>query len=275
MSEDTAHCGECSFKIPIVEGIPILVKDFPGIEEAIREAVGAGRGQWYEGPQARQWTGPYRHHLIKRRRYVERVLQKYGSENRGKPVILDLGCGDGGNLSWLAPLAGDLYGSDYNLKRLLRAGQLPEKKNLFLADLSDYPALDDSFDVIFFNHVLEHIPDDERALAETRRILKPSGILILGVPNEGAFFWRLAYRLEPRTLALTDHVHFYTARSLSEKCRKIGFGIREVHPIGWGVPHWTLDSIIRGYKWIDDLFELIGRALLPAQATSLYLILHK
>ena len=69
-----------------------------------------------------------------------------------------------------------------------------------MADICDYPAEDDCFDVIFFNHVLEHIPDDVAALREVRRILKPGGLLVLGVPNEGAAFWQLAYRLQPKTM---------------------------------------------------------------------------
>jgi len=39
-----------------------------------------------------------------------------------------------------------------------------------------------AFDVVIASHVLEHIPDDNRALAELRRIIKPGGIAILPVP---------------------------------------------------------------------------------------------
>lgn len=159
--------------------------------------------------------------------------------------------------------------------RVLRALQVPEEKNLFLADITDYPTVDNAFDVIFFNHVLEHIPDDERALSEVYRILKPGGMVILGVPNEGVFFWQLAYKLQPRIRAITDHVHFYTVESLRAKCIKIDFKIKEIHHIGWGIPHWSLDSIIRGYKWVDDFFEIVGRTFFPFQATSLYAVLSK
>jgi SAM-dependent methyltransferase len=41
---------------------------------------------------------------------------------------------------------------------------------------------DDSFDAILCNHVLEHVPDDERAIRELRRVLRPGGWAILLVP---------------------------------------------------------------------------------------------
>lgn len=49
-------------------------------------------------------------------------------------------------------------------------------------DLQRLPFGDHSYNFIFASHVLEHIPDDEKALSEIRRILKPNGIAILPVP---------------------------------------------------------------------------------------------
>ncbi len=44
----------------------------------------------------------------------------------------------------------------------------------------EYP--DNSFDVIYCSHVLEHVADDRQALAEFRRVLSPDGVAILLVP---------------------------------------------------------------------------------------------
>jgi SAM-dependent methyltransferase len=49
-------------------------------------------------------------------------------------------------------------------------------------DLQNLPFADESFDFIFASHVLEHIPNDEKAISEIRRVLKPNGIAILPVP---------------------------------------------------------------------------------------------
>ncbi len=50
------------------------------------------------------------------------------------------------------------------------------------ADICDLPFKTASFDIVFCNHVLEHIPDDTKAMQELFRILKPNGYAILQVP---------------------------------------------------------------------------------------------
>ena len=49
-------------------------------------------------------------------------------------------------------------------------------------DITDIQYSDDTFDVILCSHVLEHVPEDRRALAEFFRVLKPGGWAILQVP---------------------------------------------------------------------------------------------
>ncbi len=49
-------------------------------------------------------------------------------------------------------------------------------------DLQDLPFDDASYDIVFASHVLEHIPDDNKAIEEIHRVLKPNGIAILPVP---------------------------------------------------------------------------------------------
>tara|TARA_B100000767_G_scaffold275765_1_gene315248 strand:- start:3549 stop:4304 length:756 start_codon:yes stop_codon:yes gene_type:complete len=50
------------------------------------------------------------------------------------------------------------------------------------ADLCDLPFKSNTYDLILCNHVLEHIPNDEKAIKEIYRILKPGGTAILQVP---------------------------------------------------------------------------------------------
>lgn len=49
-------------------------------------------------------------------------------------------------------------------------------------DLQALPFDDASYDFVFASHVLEHVPDDESAIAEIRRVLRPGGIAVLPVP---------------------------------------------------------------------------------------------
>lgn len=50
------------------------------------------------------------------------------------------------------------------------------------ADICALPFENDHYDLIFCNHVLEHIPDDQKAMKELYRILKKGGTLIAQVP---------------------------------------------------------------------------------------------
>jgi SAM-dependent methyltransferase len=49
-------------------------------------------------------------------------------------------------------------------------------------DITDIQYPEDSFDVVYCSHVLEHVPDDRQAMRELCRVLKPSGWAILLVP---------------------------------------------------------------------------------------------
>lgn len=54
------------------------------------------------------------------------------------------------------------------------------------ADLQHLPFLDASFDCCLCTEVLEHVPDDRRAVAELARVLRPGAILVVTVPSPPA-----------------------------------------------------------------------------------------
>jgi SAM-dependent methyltransferase len=57
--------------------------------------------------------------------------------------------------------------------------------DLVRVDVTDIPFPDDHFDVLVCNHVLEHVPDDGKAMREISRVLKPTGWALLLVPDVG------------------------------------------------------------------------------------------
>jgi SAM-dependent methyltransferase len=270
---DAVRCAACGATFPAADGVPVLVRD-PQAHDADLARARAVNPLWYESEQPAEAASPWRHHIRKRRLYLEQVLpREFARRSWARaPTALDLGCGDGNHLPWLSGYAERLYGSDYNIVRLARARVRAPGATLFLADILDYPTEDAAFDLVFFHHVIEHIPDDRAALATVRRILKPGGLLVLGTPNEGCWWWQLAYRRAPEVRASTDHVHFYTAETLTAKMRDAGIVVTEVHHMGWGPPDFALDGRWRQHKWVDDLFERVGRVALPRQASSLYVL---
>jgi ubiquinone/menaquinone biosynthesis C-methylase UbiE len=255
------------------QGIPILVRDWQSLQSDLDNARQV-KPNWYESVQPPEQSSPWRHHLRKRREYVERAIARRLSSAgiaRGRR-LLDLGCGDGNNLVWLSKYADAAYGSDYNLVRLARASAQNREATIFAADILRFPSDDGMFDIVYFNHVIEHIQDDVAALREVRRILAPGGLLVLGTPNEGAWWWQWAYRRDAAALASTDHVHFYTGELIAQRMRAAGLEVLDTHHLGWGPPDWRLDGRIRKYKFLDDAFTVIGRTFLPRQASSLYLL---
>jgi SAM-dependent methyltransferase len=54
------------------------------------------------------------------------------------------------------------------------------------ADICNLPFNDNSFDIIFCNHVLEHIANDTKAMQELYRVLKPDGMGIFQIPQENS-----------------------------------------------------------------------------------------
>jgi SAM-dependent methyltransferase len=269
-------CLACGKTYLVQEGIPLLVSNWETHKSEIEQAKSI-LPNWYLMEQPPENSSPWRHHLRKRRLYVETTIKNFLNQSNTKQIenLLDLGCGDGNHLAYLSKYAAHLFGSDYNLVRLSRAHKRFPDVFLFLADLLNYPISKESFDILFFNHVLEHIHEDEKALQIAFNLLKPGGLLILGIPNEGEWWWQLAYKLDPITLKTTDHVQFYTLKTISKKILSTGFTIKESKYLGWGPPNWKLDSRIRKYKIIDDGFEKIGKIVIPHQASSLYIIALK
>lgn len=100
------------------------------------------------------------------------------------------------------------------------------------ADICNLPFKENEFDVILCNHVLEHIPDDTKAMQELFRILKKGGMAILQIPQdlsrEKTFEdHSITDKKErARIFGQYDHVRIY-GRDYFEKLRSVGFEVIE------------------------------------------------
>lgn len=101
------------------------------------------------------------------------------------------------------------------------------------ADICNLPFKDESFDVILCNHVLEHIPDDQKAMQELFRVLKKGGWGIFQIPQDltrdKTFEDNSITDKKERAkiFGQYDHVRIY-GRDYFEKLRNIGFTVREI-----------------------------------------------
>jgi len=101
------------------------------------------------------------------------------------------------------------------------------------ADICNLPFEDNQYDVILCNHVLEHIPDDRKALSELYRVMKPGGWGIFQVPQDLS---RERTFSDPgitdpderrKIFGQYDHVRVY-GRDYFDILRKAGFRVRSV-----------------------------------------------
>ncbi|WP_299669661.1 class I SAM-dependent methyltransferase [uncultured Polaribacter sp.] len=101
------------------------------------------------------------------------------------------------------------------------------------ADICDLPFKNNEFDVVFCNHVLEHIPDDTKAMQELYRVLKPGGFGIFQIPQdlskEKTFEDNSITNRKKRAeiFGQYDHVRVY-GKDYFDKLRAIGFKVDEV-----------------------------------------------
>ena len=101
------------------------------------------------------------------------------------------------------------------------------------ADICDLPFSDNSYDIILCNHVLEHIPDDTKAMQELYRVLKPGGYGVFQIPQDLSRATTFEddsitdKKERAKIFGQYDHVRVY-GRDYFDKLRSIGFKVEEV-----------------------------------------------
>ena len=117
------------------------------------------------------------YHFIKRKAIRDKV-SLINSYQPLKGRILDIGAGTGDYLLECKNQNWDILGIEPNDK----AKGIAVGKGIKFGDTIE-KLESNSFDVITMWHVLEHVPDVEHQVAELKRLLKPSGTIIIAVPN--------------------------------------------------------------------------------------------
>ncbi len=102
------------------------------------------------------------------------------------------------------------------------------------ADILDLPFEDNSFDIIFCNHVLEHIENDKKAMQELYRVLKKGGFGIFQIPQDYSRsttyedFSITAPEERTKHFGQYDHVRVY-GNDYFDRLRSVGFNVDEVN----------------------------------------------
>ena len=161
------------------------------------------------------------------------------------PRILVVGCGQGIEAAVLAQdLGAEVTGIDLDPRFDPEAAR---HARLMQGDATAIGFADDSFDIVYSYHVLEHIPDYHKALDEMHRVLRGGGVWCIGTPNRARlvgyvggdstwqqkFAWNWAdWRMRLSGRFRNEHgAHAgYTSRELDGTLRQHFSTVQEVTP---------------------------------------------
>ena len=191
-----------------------------------------------------------------RRYQFDRQLRTLERFSRGNKRLLDVGCGEGSFLGSAQDRGWDVTGTDIRISREARALSCP----LLEGTLGEIALEPGSFDVIRFNHVLEHTQNPLEELARARTLLAENGTIFVSVPNLAGISARIKSfqsRLHLKShrwrhYAAIHHLWYFTPASLKTLVEKAGLQtlLWETPvlkkpgrgPVGDLVYRWTLEK---------------------------------
>lgn len=173
------------------------------------------------------------YNYLLRKRAVGKALR-----NEKLQYVLEIGSG----LSPVVSHGGLIVYTDLSLSALQILKAKGYRGGFLVADCTNLPFKDGSFTQVVCSEVLEHVQDDQGALREMTRMLKPSGSLVLTFPHR-----RFYFSLDDR------YVHHLRRYELSEMLSRIGAaGLQPV--LSWKVlgplEKITMLAAVSLYAWL-------------------------
>jgi ubiquinone/menaquinone biosynthesis C-methylase UbiE len=109
---------------------------------------------------------------------LKKIRQWYNMYLKNKDCLV-LGCGSGEDIEDFEGLANKIVGIDISKRQILKASIKFKKHDFIVCDAENLPFRDGSYDVIFCKSILHHLPNITKAITETNRVLRQSGILFI------------------------------------------------------------------------------------------------
>ena len=112
-------------------------------------------------------------------RFYAMLSRRYG---RRGARLLEIGSGLGHLVAQLED-SFETYGLDVNYWAVHQSKSVIRRSGLQTASAQDLPFTDHSFNVVIIKHIVEHLPDPQKAISEIGRVTETGGALILATPN--------------------------------------------------------------------------------------------
>lgn len=170
--------------------------------------------------------------------------------------VLDLGCGGGRHAFELYRRGADVTAFDQDVEELENVaamfaamkdeGEAPEtaQAQTVSGDALALPFPDAHFDIVIASEILEHIPEDEKAMAELVRVVKPGGRVVVTVPRN----WpeRICWALSDEYHQVEGgHVRIYSERELIGKLTDSGLRYAfHHHAHALHSPYWWIKCAV-------------------------------
>lgn len=137
---------------------------------------------------------------------------------------LDIGCGTGRLVAFLNQNNLAAFGIDNSQEAVKKANQINKSGSITKASATSLPFANSTFDLVTAISLIEHLSQKQaqQFLSETKRVLKPKGIIFLVTPN---FATPIRWLQDKNWFAYADptHINFYTPSTLSTLVKKYGF----------------------------------------------------
>jgi SAM-dependent methyltransferase len=162
--------------------------------------------------------------------------------------ILDVGCGKGHLLHRLAA-AGftNLWGVDPYVDG---SREYPPSLRILACELADLQ--DVTFDFVMLHHSLEHMPDQDIAFREIKRVLAPHGTCLIRIPVADSEPWD-RYRTNWVELDPPRHIHLHTRRSIEILAERHQMRVAEVHYDSTAFAYWASELYRREKSLVDPV----------------------
>lgn len=119
-------------------------------------------------------------------KYIVPYVSRWFTDAPVHPSVLEVGCGDGGNLVPFSRRGWETVGIDISVRRITDAADFFEKENLLgkfiCADIFSVDGFDGRFDLVLCHDVLEHVESKLDLLLKMERFLKPGGCIFVAFP---------------------------------------------------------------------------------------------